>query len=113
MVKFNGLIPWMIPMRVPEQQQSTDHRTDHQWSRPDRVASPADSAKRLANPSRGGKHAVEFMLENFRVLSGEGLHKGQGANRPGLVVTPDQQIGSDHTEGTRQNQASPGGQRVP
>lgn len=29
MVKFNGLIRWMIPMRVPEQQQSADQAANH------------------------------------------------------------------------------------
>ena len=75
MVQRDRVIRRMILMRVNKQQQGTDHAEKHQWSRPRWVLSPTDSAKRLTYRGSGAKHAIEFMLDDFLVLSKEGLGK--------------------------------------
>ena len=73
MVQLDRVIRRMIPMRVNKQQQCSDQAKKYQWSRPRWVLSPTDPAKRFARRGSGAKHAIEFMLDDFLVLSKESL----------------------------------------
>jgi hypothetical protein len=113
MVQFDHMIPRLMLMGMDKEQQGAAQAQNKQWYRPRWMPNPPDPAEHFTHRRDRTKHPIEFMLNNFRVLPGEGLEKGQGPDRPGLMVTPYQEIRSNDRESTRQNEPDPKRQLVP
>ena len=89
------------------EEQPSDHRERNQWSSPGRVPTPADSAERLRQRNTCGKYAKELVLDDFNVLAEKCFCEAERADRPGVMVTPDQKKDRDDPEGAGEDETGP------
>ena len=61
----------------------------------------AGSSECLAHGHDYGNHSTELVLNNFPILAEKCVGKTEGADGPGIMVTPDDIIDSNYTEDGR------------
>ena len=63
-------------------------------------------------PTKEQQEPLDFVLDNFRVITGEGLCKPEQSDRPGFVIAPNQEDDTASQYRNRQQESDPCGRCI-
>lgn len=81
----------MVTVRMAEQHQPSHDCKQRQRDSPSRMGKPSEPPQEFNRADRKRQNPVDLVLKNLGIIAEEGLNEGERSDRPGVVITPNEE----------------------